>query len=215
MRSGFLQSLPVVGEQRSFVATRRVAHQYDPPRVAAELLRVLLHPRDCLRTVVDKGRKPHLRIQTVVRQHRDYSPFRERRSDKTIEASTALGPRATVEEDDDRAILRINGRIDVELLPRFGSVGVIRRAVVATGQASRVRNEQRTAGAAGGDHGKRCNGRQSDPFHGARYYRGQATSGLGGGSPQSVSDRLAAKNEPPGAIPFLAWDAHPRRNHRS
>ena len=72
--------------------TRRVAHQYDSLRIAAELMRVLLHPRDSQCAVVEEERKFHLRIEPIVGQHSDYSSLRERCADKAVEPSAADGP---------------------------------------------------------------------------------------------------------------------------
>ena len=78
------EQLAIQREERRHVRAGGVPHQHDVPRVAAELLRVLLHPRDGLRAVVQERRKLHVGIQAIVRQHRDEAALGQRRADEAI-----------------------------------------------------------------------------------------------------------------------------------
>jgi hypothetical protein len=94
----------------------------DAVRVAAELGRVAMHPRERLHHLQHDVLDADRRAQRVAGQHDHRARRDERRRDEALVALAEGAPVATVDVDQHRRA-RCLRREDVELLGRVGSVG--------------------------------------------------------------------------------------------
>ena len=113
-------------EQCGNLRARRMSHEYDAVGIAAELARVLLHPGDRRGAIIDEPGKLDLRVESIIGNRRDVSTLRQSSSNERVFGLPSCRPRAAVEKDHDRAMVRVFRRVDVQVLAGIRSVSEIR-----------------------------------------------------------------------------------------
>ena len=138
----------IQGEQRGYVRAGGMAHQINLVWVAAVTCNIVPHPAHGQRAIRDKGRKNHLGIHPVIRQHHDESARSQCLGHKAVIRFAPATPGATIKENDHAGIGRqFFGQVNVQLLARIGAIGKIRGADITPAGNRGV--EQLQAGTAG------------------------------------------------------------------